>query len=111
MSTAPSATVSEIEIFRHIARTTDQVVRINVDGLTQEESLIQPSPGGNCLNWVVGHLLCIYQRTLPLLGQKPVMDEGALKPEFATGAEYVKWVEENEKLHRDLMAKGGLLSK
>ena len=29
----------------------------------------------------------------------------------ATGAEYAKWVEENEKLHKDLMAKGGLLPK
>ncbi len=93
MSTAPSATVSEIEIFRHIARTTDQVVRINVDGLTQEESLIQPSPGGNCLNWVVGHLLCIYQRTLPLLGQKPVMDEGALK-RYDRGSPPIKRVAE-----------------
>src|SRR5262249_44047249 len=36
-------------------------------------------------------------------------EDGALKPAFASGAEYVKWVEENEKLHRDLMAKGGLL--
>jgi tripartite-type tricarboxylate transporter receptor subunit TctC len=39
------------------------------------------------------------------------IEEGALKPAFATGAEYVKWVEENEKLHRDLMTKGGLLKK
>jgi putative tricarboxylic transport membrane protein len=42
---------------------------------------------------------------------KKYMEEGALKPAFATGAEYVKWVEDNEKLHRDLMAKGGLLKK
>ena len=42
---------------------------------------------------------------------KKYMDEGALKPAFASGAEYVKWVEENEKLHRDLMEKGGLLKK
>jgi hypothetical protein len=39
------------------------------------------------------------------------MEEGALKPAFASGAEYVKWVEENEQLHRELMAKGGLLKK
>jgi hypothetical protein len=39
------------------------------------------------------------------------LSKGALKPAFATGAEYVKWVEDNEKLHRDLMAKGGLLKK
>jgi putative tricarboxylic transport membrane protein len=42
---------------------------------------------------------------------KKYMEEGALKPAFAAGPEYVKWVEENEKLHQDLMAKGGLLKK
>ena len=42
---------------------------------------------------------------------KKYMEDGALKPAFATGAEYVKWVEEDEKLHRDLMTKGGLLKK
>ena len=40
---------------------------------------------------------------------KKYIEDNALKPAFTTGAEYVKWVEENEKLHRDLMAKGGLL--
>src|ERR1051325_1035730 len=42
---------------------------------------------------------------------KKYMEEGALKPAFAAGAEYVSWVEENEKLHRELMTKGGLLKK
>jgi putative tricarboxylic transport membrane protein len=42
---------------------------------------------------------------------KKYMEEGALKPAFATGAEYAKWVEENEQLHKELMAKGGLLKK
>jgi putative tricarboxylic transport membrane protein len=42
---------------------------------------------------------------------KKYMEEGALKPAFASGAEYVKWVEENDQLHRELMAKGGLLKK
>ena len=42
---------------------------------------------------------------------KKYMEEGALKPAFAAGPEYVKWVEENEALHRDLMTKGGLLKK
>ena len=40
---------------------------------------------------------------------KKYVEEGALKPAFATGAEYVKWLEENESLHKQLMAKGGLL--
>ena len=40
---------------------------------------------------------------------KKYMEDGALKPSFASGDDYVKWVTENEKLHKDLMAKGGLL--
>ena len=42
---------------------------------------------------------------------KKYMEDGALKPAFASGAEYVKWVEENEQLHKELMSKGGLLKK
>lgn len=39
------------------------------------------------------------------------LEENALKPEFTTGPAYVKWVDEAEKMHRDLMEKGGLLKK
>jgi tripartite-type tricarboxylate transporter receptor subunit TctC len=42
---------------------------------------------------------------------KKYLADGALKPAFATGPEYVKWVEENETLHKELMTKGGLLKK
>jgi putative tricarboxylic transport membrane protein len=42
---------------------------------------------------------------------KKYMEEGALKPAFAVGPEYVKWVEDNEQLHKELMSKGGLLKK
>jgi len=40
---------------------------------------------------------------------KKYMEDGALKPAFSSGPEYVKWVEDHEKLHRELMVKGGLL--
>lgn len=79
MTTAVSETVKEVEVLRQQAQATRRVVQLNVDGITQEESLIHPNPGGNCLNWVVGHLVAIYDQMLPLLGQKPVMEEGALK--------------------------------
>src|SRR6267142_512112 len=42
---------------------------------------------------------------------KKYTEEGALKPAFAAGPEYVKWVEENEALHRDVITNGGLLKK
>jgi DinB superfamily len=83
MSTSASlktqAGTSEIEIFRHSSRIIHNVVRVNADGLTHADSLIQPRPAGNCLNWVVGHLLCVYERVLPAVGQTPIMSEGALK--------------------------------
>lgn len=75
MTTAAPATVSAVEVFRHQAMVIDKVLQINLQGVTHEESLIQPQPGGNCLNWVVGHLVCIYGQILPLLGQEPVMKE------------------------------------
>jgi tripartite-type tricarboxylate transporter receptor subunit TctC len=42
---------------------------------------------------------------------KKYVDEGALKPAFAVGDEYVKWLEGAEQMHRELMTKGGLLKK
>jgi uncharacterized damage-inducible protein DinB len=78
MSTAVSGSVRQIELLRHQARMAHAVVRLNVDGVTQRESLIQPHPGGNCLNWVVGHLLAIYHHVLPLLRQELVMPPGSL---------------------------------
>jgi len=40
---------------------------------------------------------------------KKYLADGALKPAFSTGSEYIKWVDENEKIHRELMQKEGLL--
>jgi uncharacterized damage-inducible protein DinB len=77
--TASPAIAGEIEIFTRQTRAIHGVVRRNAEGLTQEDSLNQPQPGGNCLNWVVGHLLCIYDTVLPALGQEPVLGTSALK--------------------------------
>ena len=43
------------------------------------------SPGGNRLNWVLGHLLSVYDGFLPLLKQEPVIGAATLK-RFARGA-------------------------
>jgi tripartite-type tricarboxylate transporter receptor subunit TctC len=42
---------------------------------------------------------------------KEYLSKGALKSAFATGPEYVKWLEGAEQLHKELMTKGGLLKK
>lgn len=76
-ATAPGA-VSEVEGLRHMARLTDAVLQANVQGVTQQESLAAPQPGGNCLNWVVGHMVSIGNKALPVFGQAPVVDPAAL---------------------------------
>jgi hypothetical protein len=42
-------------------------------------SLIQPKPAGNCSTWVLGHLVTVYNKVLPLLGQTPVDIAGDLR--------------------------------
>lgn len=78
MGTATALNLKEVELFRENAKTVHQIVRRNVEGITQEESLIQPRPAGNCANWVVGHLVNVYDGLLPLLGQKPALGKDAL---------------------------------
>jgi hypothetical protein len=79
METAISQRNGEVRIYRQMARVVHAVVGRCLDGLSQEESLIQPMPEGNCSNWVMGHLLCVYDNVLPTLGQAPVGEDGAFK--------------------------------
>ena len=48
------------------------VLKKNLDGVTHEESLIQPEGGGNCLNWVLGHIVATRDNVMELLNQEPV---------------------------------------
>ncbi len=42
---------------------------------------------------------------------KDFMEKGAFNQSFMAGQDYVKWVEKNEALHRDLMKEAGFLAK
>jgi putative tricarboxylic transport membrane protein len=64
-----------------------------------------PNMPKDVLDWYVAFLKKVYDTS----EFQKYLGEGALKPAFVTGTEYVKWVEENEQLHKELMAKGGLL--
>ena len=49
-----------------------QVLKKNLAGVTHEQSLIQPEGGGNCLNWVLGHIVATRDNAVQLLNQEPV---------------------------------------
>jgi uncharacterized damage-inducible protein DinB len=50
-------------------------IKTHTDGLTHADSLAQPPVPGNCINWVVGHILAYRNRILKVLGQPPIFDE------------------------------------
>jgi uncharacterized damage-inducible protein DinB len=61
----------------------------NLEGITHEESLVQPLPAGNTINWILGHILATRTRLHPLLGL-----EQAWSPELAhryTGLDGAGW--------------------
>jgi len=45
------------------------VFKGNLAELSDADALRQPAPGGNCLNWVVGHIVGSRAGTLEVLGQ------------------------------------------
>ena len=48
------------------------IVKANVGGITHEESLKQPVPAGNCVNWVLGHLVATRSGFLRGIGGEPI---------------------------------------
>jgi uncharacterized protein YndB with AHSA1/START domain/uncharacterized damage-inducible protein DinB len=62
------------------------VVGLNAADLSHEESLVAPQPGGNCANWIVGHLVAIYSQLLQLLESEPVLPRDVLA-RYARGSQ------------------------
>lgn len=55
-----------------------RMIEVNVEGMTAEQSLAQPSPGGNCANWIVGHLTNVQNDLMKAIGQAPVWESDQL---------------------------------
>ena len=66
-----------------------------------------PGMPKEAVNWYIGFLKKVFDTK----DFQDYLHKGALKPAFTTGAEYVKWVEGADKLHKELMEKGGLIKK
>ena len=50
-------------------------IRLSCRDVTQMESLFQPLYEGNCINWVLGHILAYRGDVLELLGADPLWTE------------------------------------
>lgn len=60
------------EILIHTFERNYDYLRQQVDGLTHEDSLLQIPTGGNCLNWIVGHIVSARCPVMKGLGIEPI---------------------------------------
>ena len=56
-----------------------RALEMNVKDLSHEDSLIQPPGGGNCLNWVAGHVVANRTFILGLVGEQPIWSEAEME--------------------------------
>ena len=74
------------DIIRNYFTLNYRVIKQQLDGLTHADSVRQLPFRGNCLNWVLGHIVASRNNALRLLGEDPVWDEEQVAP-YASGAE------------------------
>jgi len=65
-----------------------RIMRMQADGLSHEDSLLQPTVRGNCMNWVLGHILHSRNRIVTMLGGALDVQEDALD-RYRSGSEPV----------------------
>jgi len=67
----------DAESLRHMFGLATRALAANLEGFTDEDALAQPPGGGNCVNWVVGHIVVHRNHMLRALGREPVWDAGS----------------------------------
>ena len=68
-------TYSEANTITQSFALTQRIIHLQTEGLTHADSLLQPPFRGNCLNWVLGHIVEGRNRALVALGEQPVWSE------------------------------------
>lgn len=56
-----------------------RTARANLEGVTAAQSIVQPEPGGNCMNWIVGHLVGAQNGVMGLVDEAPVWESDELE--------------------------------
>ena len=78
---------------------TQKIIELQTEGLSHADSLLQLPFRGNCLNWVLGHILVGRNSVLKLLGQPPIWGEEASRYESGS----VPLVDDERALPLDLL--------
>lgn len=65
--------------FIRILSIENNLINAQTKDLTQADTLIQPQPSGNCMNWVLGHLLENQILMLETLGKESPVTQASLE--------------------------------
>lgn len=65
------------------------VVNKNLQGISQEDSLKSPEHGGNCINWILGHIVVTRDVLLETLGAEKFCDE-KITESYVRGSDPIK---------------------
>jgi len=65
------------------------IIKSQTNGLTHTDTLLQPPFRGNCMNWVLGHILDTRNGVLKVLGESPVVSETERVRPYGHGSEPV----------------------
>lgn len=71
-----------------------RTIAMNTEGMSHRASLRQPAPGGNCANWILGHVTAVQNEVMKLLGEAPAWDGEALERTarpITSEAEAIDW--------------------
>ncbi|HEY7728715.1 MAG TPA: DinB family protein [Candidatus Eisenbacteria bacterium] len=86
----------------NLFRISHYAITVNLEGFTQEQSLFQPPGRGNCVNWVLGHIVASRNGMLRLLGEEPVLHD-AVAERYRRGSLPIG--DEREAAHLELLVR------
>lgn len=83
---ATHAKMGAIDVLLAQAKAVHGAVNRNADGIAHDESLAAPGLGGNCFNWILGHLVWANTLVLRVVNEQGPLSDEELKP-YARGSE------------------------
>lgn len=68
---------TKASLLRHFSLLYDTAA-MNLEDMSAEHSLARPEPGGNCANWILGHIVSVHNDLMALVGETPVWESEQL---------------------------------
>ncbi|MFN8361867.1 MAG: DinB family protein [Candidatus Kapaibacterium sp.] len=65
---------------------THRITKSTLEGVSQEESLRAPEGGGNCINWILGHMLLTRDSMLESMGKARLWTDAEARKIYERGS-------------------------